>query len=308
LSVTPEFVRWTLAHSCDIRTAFDHWEDPAWAHRQLVPIRAYSEAVREQRIYDGICLAPGVTATTAATEATAFRADEVLEPYGGLQEVTRHCSGCPANVLDDALPAETPENGAESKGAGGNSNTPLAGCFGLINVAQLGDQLHTHIATVLQHAELHQRYANCFPRTAPHWYGFWIRKQLNRPQMKTMLAVFTAVLELAPLYRQQLAPLLGATKVSLAAEEDGLSLPLRVAAYPAGRVEGRKWYVVAHCSRCQAPSNDRTLEQPCQVCGSTGQPNPPRKRCAAGKRPYWPLVDFLGEEQATKWLQQHLAK
>src|SRR5205814_775518 len=110
---TPEFVRWAIAQSCPLRE-FEGWQEPEQVERRLRPLRAYSEAVDEGRLFEGICVSPAVSPEmTFFASAKGFRAAEVLDAYGGLEFTRNLCSGCPANALR------------------GRTAEPLAGCHGL---------------------------------------------------------------------------------------------------------------------------------------------------------------------------------
>ena len=100
---TPAFLLWALEYTCTIR-GFEDGTNPERVERQLRAARATSDAVREDRVLDGLCLDPPY----------GFHIAEALELYGGLSAVQAACHGCPANALAQ------------------HDERSLAGCFGLV--------------------------------------------------------------------------------------------------------------------------------------------------------------------------------
>src|SRR5687768_8493377 len=100
---TPEFLVWALEYSCPIRESMDG-SDPERTERQLRAARAVSDARREGRVFEGLCVDP----------PDGFWIEEALSIYGGLAATERACGNCPANAAAQIAPAS------------------LAGCFGIV--------------------------------------------------------------------------------------------------------------------------------------------------------------------------------
>lgn len=90
ITPTPEFVAWTLAHSCALREETDI-TDPVAAERQLRVLRSLADALAAGRCHQGICV--------DEQETRGFRADDVLEVYGGAEFINTQCLPCPANTV-----------------------------------------------------------------------------------------------------------------------------------------------------------------------------------------------------------------
>src|SRR5262245_21282712 len=99
---TPEFLAWAIEYRCPFRGDLDG-SDPERVERQLRAARAVSEARREGRVLDGLCVQP----------PDGFAISDALEIYGGEQVVEQACGECPANAARMALGEE------------------WAGCYGL---------------------------------------------------------------------------------------------------------------------------------------------------------------------------------
>ena len=100
---TPEFLVWAFEYTCPIR-GFQSGSDPERTERQLRAARAVSDAQREQRVFEGLCV----------DSPRGFRIDEALAIYGGAAAVESACGECSANA------AATAKQGS------------LAGCYGLV--------------------------------------------------------------------------------------------------------------------------------------------------------------------------------
>ena len=70
---TPEFLVWAIEHTCPSADMQDG-SDPERTERQLRAARAVSDARREGRVFEGLCVNP----------PDGFRIDDALAVYGGL--------------------------------------------------------------------------------------------------------------------------------------------------------------------------------------------------------------------------------
>jgi hypothetical protein len=89
---TPEFLVWAIEYRCPIR-GFQDGSNPERTERHLRAARAYGDALREGRVFEGLCVDP----------PQAFRIEDALEIYGGRQAVEQQCSPCPVNSLRGGL-------------------------------------------------------------------------------------------------------------------------------------------------------------------------------------------------------------
>jgi hypothetical protein len=261
---TPEFLTWAIEFGCPVR-GFQDGSDPERTERQLRVARAVSDAEREGRVFDGV----------AVKGDHGFRLEEALEVYGGRAAVEAACPACPANVLaTDASPN-------------------WVGCYGLVERPSRSEWFDRAVDQALSGQA---GAAKWIPRTTPAWYGLWMGSPLAAER-----ALFVArVLELMEEEERKLAKGLDELGVALlAASERGLVV--HVAVYPQGSVEAGWFLLAPHCPRCKVTWLARK-KQMCSACGYEGSPAPLRKRRARGRRPYFPLVRLLGEEEAREFL------
>jgi hypothetical protein len=280
---TPEFVRWAIERPCPLRDV-DHWQDPERTERQLRALRAYSEAVAEDRVFEGICVEPAASRGLCDLAAVkGFRAAEILDTYGGGQFVESQCGDCPAN------------------GKKVHQRDALAGCYGLFELDTLsGGTFRQDVDSVIAQLGIDEEYRAAFQSTTPRWYGFWINSPLAVAQVRLLLQIFSALAEFRADYAERLRDFLSALQASLDAH-----LPLHVTLVPRGHADASIWTTASHCPRCKAAQ--AAWVHRCGACGQMGHANPPRKRRARGDRPYWPLQSFLGRDNVEPFLQRYLA-
>lgn len=258
---TPEFLGWSIEFTCPVR-GLEDGRDPERIERQLRAARAVSDARREGRIFEGLCLDPPL----------GFRIDEALALYGGLAAVESACGQCPANAQRD-------ENS-------------LAGCYGVLPLWGDDAAVHSAVEHAIDAAGLADEVGRLFPATTPQWYGLWIASPVESPQRDVLIRLLTAFQADDPRLAAALADLIAGLRAAQAAK-----LPLHVRLYPRGRVEGAWWRLMPHCPRCRAAwPSERSRH--CRVCGHSGHPAPDKKRRARGQRPYVPLDRLLSKEQA----------
>jgi hypothetical protein len=278
---TPEFVRWAIERPCPLRDS-PRWQDPERTERQLRPLRAYSDAVTERRVFEGICVAePSAGNRALGSSAKGFRASEILDAYGGEHSVESWCGNCPANVS------------RAQDGLG------LAGCYGWFELASFADQLHAAIEEFIEADGLQDEFAAAFLPTKPRWYGLWVDSRPRDDQLRLLERLLIGVANRSWQFAQRLRTFLPAVRVSLAEQ-----LPLHVALLPLGHATSVSWTVAAHCPRCRAAWV--TAARHCRVCGRTGGPNAARTRHARGDRPYLRLERFLGREHVDPFLTRYL--
>ncbi|QDU93813.1 hypothetical protein [Lignipirellula cremea] len=298
---TPEFIGWTLVRSCPLREVLDDPADPMAVERLLRPVQAYSDARREGRLFEGVCLAADVipdvdpspvddhaAAIRAANgEPLGFRADEVLAAYGGEQAIRSVCTGCPANAVAQV------------------QADALAGCVGLLEFSPHDASLHADFQRAYEAAEQAGETQEILAATTqPAWYGIWIEPAPTYSQRTAFRAVFRRLAGQNGFYAQRLAPLLAALDLSLDCK---LPAPpdLRWELFPHGEVHGRRWRLGEHCPCCKA--DWKAGSRRCAVCGRQGGSQAARRRHARGVRPYWRLAGFLGEANVGRFLERYAA-
>jgi hypothetical protein len=272
---TPEFLVWAIEHTCPVRGTQDG-SDPERIERQLRAARAVSNAHREGRVFEGLCVDP----------PDGFRIDDALAVYGGPARAEAACLNCPINfLLEDQWPA--PSTG---------SLTSLAGCYGILPLPDDTRRFHEAIERGIEREAKIEDFG-----TRPRWYGIW----LHSPLWDEALFMAWLILDASPIEDRRCKSAVLELKAGLnIAFNAGARLHVRL--FPRGRVIGGQWVLIPHCPRCNAEWSDTRASQ-CAVCGYVGHPAPETKRLARGKRPYFPLDRLLGEKQAADFLVRYEA-
>lgn len=290
-SQTPEFIAFALVQRCDLRGGRDP-DEPLQVERHLRPLRAYGDAVAEQRIFDGLVVEwPSPVSSESPSPPLGFRAAEMFTAYGGREHVANLCGTCPACVVS---PPTVP---------------PLARCFGWLTPDSQDAPLRDQWSRAIEQRALASNIREVFLPTHPTWYGLWAQSPLTVAQLHVHRRIALALIETSAsnaatqlaLHSQRSQPL----RHWLATVQTAIDrkLDLRVVLVPAGSVQGRRWTTEAHCERCRAPRSN--ARRPCPSCGITGHTVPQRTRCARGTRPYQPLAAILGPERARQFCEQY---
>ena len=282
---TPAVVRWAIDRPCPLRDIED-WTSPQRTESLLRAIRAARSAQLEQRVMEGICVAPlNSSQPVQIDQVKAFQQEEVFAVFGGQEQVQEQCGGCQANALAD-----------QDAGA-------MGGCYGWLptsnrdypaDESDLRDLLEKAGSTV-------KGLAACLPQTRPCWYGLWIEPVLENQALVALEKLLTAAAAILPRPRPDLELLLAAIRRCRQHQ-----LRLHVDLVPAGSVDGTEWSIHPHCQRCHAGWIENPLA--CHACGCERRPAPARQRRARGDRPYWHLHRFLGTKKGTEFLQRYLAR
>jgi len=266
---TPEFLIWALQFACPARGSLDG-SDPERVERQLRAARAVSDAQRDGRVFEGLCLDP----------PDGFRIDEALAIFGGEAAVRQACGDCPANALAEAQPST------------------LAGCYGILALPDEPSPFHAAIDRGIAEVYGHLDWSRFFPETRPGWYGLW---QCPFAEAETLLDLFL-VLSAAQIQQQPMRDFLLALNAAY-----NIGCRVYVQLVPPGRVDGPWWRLSPHCPRCKAVWTGAGRPA-CRVCGYIGHPAPDKKRHARGRRPYFPLDRLLGAQQAAETLLRYEAQ
>jgi len=269
---TPEFLVWALEFECLIR-GFQDGSDPERTERQLRAARVVSDARREERVFEGLCVDP----------PDGFRLDEALAVYGGVETVEHSCGDCPANAL------------AETK------TGTLAGCYGIVPLPDDPKPVHDAIERGTEQAYPNLEWSNVCVATNPRWYGLWLDSPFQAEQLFVRFRVLEAAAIENEVARRGIGQLVTGLNVAFNAD-----CRVHVALYPRGHVEDGSWRLAAHCPHCKAPWNNAHRQQ-CKVCNFVGHPADDKKRKARGKRPYFPLARLLGEQAAAEFLVRYEA-
>src|SRR5687768_12377597 len=122
---TPEFLLWSIDYACSLRKLVLP-DEPEKTERHLRSARAYSDAVRERRVFEGVCVAPPL----------AFLAEETLSIYGGLPSIEIACYGCPANAV------------------AARDHRSLAGCYGILPLPENENEFHAALERAIEDLSL----------------------------------------------------------------------------------------------------------------------------------------------------------
>ena len=296
-SSTPEFLRWTLAVACNLKD-FSQWKNPDRVERHLRAVRVCETAIREGRVLDGICVAAEPCDDDSAN-TLGFRIADVVESFGSLEVIAETCKQCAANAIKQLYP------------------TANVGCFGLmpvtnVHIHPVGDMTvlgETNLQQLLDKVlidnhELSLRIAENFVTTRPAWYGLWIPDSPSLQQRQIQLKVMEELLMFVTDTEVNLAWKLFTAALKISVEHD---IQIKIELCPVGVRDDVNWTVEEHCGRCHAPwKPDLRKSMPsCQICKYQGHPNKRHQGFVQGKRPYWKLSQFLGEQQAALFLEQY---
>ena len=268
---TPEFLVWAIHYACPVRGSQDG-SDPERTERQLRAARAVSDARRDGRVLEGLCLDPPL----------GFRIADALAVYGGERVVEQACGNCPANALPESNPSS------------------LAGCYGMLPLPADERIVHCELERVLIEPGLGEQAAKLFLPTQPKWYGLWLRSPLAGEALKVLSQAFAAMAIDEEPTRSALQELVGGMH---RAAQAGLALQAEL--FPRGTVADGWWHLTPHCQVCRASWLANTGQ--CAACGRLGRPTADKKRRARGRRPYFPLDRLLGAEQAAAILARFTA-
>ncbi len=270
---TPEFIRWALELPCALRMG-KKWSDPEQTERQLRSLRAYSDAVREDRTFERIC----VQRFGVEEEPLGFMIDEVLDAYGGAREVDANCPTCPANAVLS------------------RSDVGLAGCYDLLAKSEL-NCIDQDLERIVARLDIAPSYRRRFPITTPPWYGLWMQGRPTADQLHCVLRILDAA-------RKQSSPSRALNvfiqAIQVALDQD---IPMRWKLEPAGEVEGQSWVIPSHCPDCKAFQDE--AKDRCSVCGRAGRAFGIRRRKVRGNRPYWKIERFLGVAESKAFLDRY---
>jgi len=278
MTATPEHVLWAVQRACPFRNSAN-WIDPEQTARELRPLRAYSEAVSEGRVLDGICVDRLSTEGSSEAAVMGFPVTEIFAMYGDDGFLKATCGGCPANDSDEETCA-------------------LAGCHGWFEVSDLKPVVND---AVEQFRFGFSGNGSCKPtkRVPKHgFYELWTMSEWSGALLVDAIRLFETVIGETRTHELRFLQFVSA--LQRAAEHE---LTMHVKLMPRGRVEGNSWYVAAHCPHCRAEwlSQDGR----CPACGFCGGPVPERKRHVRGKRPFVPIAQVVGAENLDRFLQRH---
>lgn len=271
LGPTPQFLRWSVRHSCLLREDTDI-ESVDQTEKRLRAIRAASIALNQGNIRDGIAI------DLTGESPRGFRVADVFTLFGGQQSVEQACHKCPANLV-----------------AGYPEKSSLAGCHGWLPRTSDRFDPAILIESVATGDDRRQCY-QLFPITRPLWFGFWTAGQLTGRPLELVARLFRRACE----QFQVSAVIREFADVLERCVESGLILDAEL--LPAGFSDGLKWTIHAHCDKCKATRQPASRE--CPVCHKSGGVHPAIHKKVLGRRPWQDLRVLMGEKNAQCLIEQ----
>jgi hypothetical protein len=315
LGHTPQFVRWSIDHACDIR-AGDDTTSPDSTFRQLRGVREFSLGEAENRVVDSVCIHRSASSDHPDL-AMGFTESEVLAVFGGRDAIETCCSGCKANTnsldSDDPLWAGcygwlTADGSSLASLSGGeelsDGQAANESDDGLASPTE--DMLVKEIGFAIQMLNLGSLIETNFAKTVPAWFSFWQKPTLTVPQLLLLEKVFSTALRRHessgdPDFVDDLLRFIDALTLC-----HRHSLKLNVELVPRGYSDGVTWTTFAHCPRCHhGVSSPEETWQICPACGHESPPSGERKSKVLGLRPYVNLERVLGEARTVSLLKRY---
>lgn len=323
LGPTPQFVRWAIWHPCSLRH-LDQENLPDDTFRQLRGVRELSNGLREDRVFENICVHP-LASSENPDDALGFPKNEVLDVFGTQAFVTDCCRDCPANAsgirrpdiwagcygwlpaTDDSRFDGVPSRASENK----SRDRPQETDGVRIDYVR-------HLDEAIGSLGLNSQADDLFMKTSPHWFGIWHSKTLTGDQVNFLVTVFCEMVELSKKNSHQAIESDG--KSNLTQFRDALescqkhSLRLHVELIPPGFSDGQVWTLAAHCPDCgcsvshidrnSPQKSNRQQQRVCSACGRTGCPAGEQKNKVLGLRPYVRLDGIMGGPNTQAFLRR----
>lgn len=272
---TPEFLRWSVRQSCPLRDSLEPGSIDA-TEKQLRAVRVAGLAISREQVYDG------VAARYVDRSPRGFRLSEVFQVFGGVQEVTRQCSSCVANVLADPL-----------------RHGHLAGCHGWLKRQDNGDS-SIDLGDLLEQV-INDRHQSALSRhfleTTPVWYGLWAGRVLARDHLILIDDLLERMLERLDGHDD----VRDFQAVAQACIRHRLLLDVELV--PPGFSDGLRWTIQTHCDHCKAAFGDD--QQGCRCCKRAGRGHPEIHRKVRGLRPWVDLATVIGVDELNEFLSRH---
>ena len=289
LGPTPSFVRWAIRNDCPLRDLPEK-NLPDNAFRELRGLRELSLGIRDDRVFEGICIHPEQNLERETVRG--FLADEICEVFGGLNFVEKCCSQCPANACQSA--SQSPRN--PSQGA------IWAGCYGWVPSQHANINYVDRFELAWNSLPDQPKIDGCIP-TNPCWYGLWQVRHWQTPKLKQLEKVITQTIEFEA---TETAPSFHLLELAAAIKQCiKHHLLLETELIPAGHSDGLQWRIAAHCPDCCKEMNAK--QQECPACGRHGHPYPETRKKVLGLRPYRLLVPMIGLEMTEKVMLNYQA-
>ncbi len=283
---TPEFLRWSIRKPCVLRADLQPGSVDA-TEKRLRAIRLAGLAIARDQVFDGIA------AKLIDGQPKAFRVNEIFQVFGGIDQVSHACHGCPVNVLNDS-----------------NRHGGLAGCHGWlprrVSVPPVGQDSEIDVLDIAaainqtfnESADLQQVASELFPSTSELWYGLWARRQLSGAALEFVTARFVDLKTKASNTPEAVADFSRVLEACVSQE-----LILDVELVPPGFSDGLKWTIGAHCDHCRFLFEPE--QQGCRCCQKSGKGHPEIHRKVRGLRPWVDLSLVIGADKVQGFLQRH---
>ncbi len=302
LGHTPQFLRWAIAHPCQLRSLSDD-NLPDQSFRQLRSLREFSVGRSQGRVIDGVCVHP-TASLSEPSEVRGFFASEILDAHGDELFVESCCNSCPANAIQD--------RGQEL----------WAGCYGWLpadpkfqfNVTQQAvesrpppdgsesDAIVAMLDQAIDQLGLSGAAEELFKPTRPRWYGIWKSKRFAQQKLDFLLKAFNQLADQFEARPADLEHFLAALKRCAKHE-----LTLHVELVPPGFSDGQTWQISGCCPDCGF-AMPAVGQQKCLACKRYGHPHEIRKSKVLGLRPYVFLKGVIGETKTVELLKKLKAK
>ncbi len=296
---TPQFVRWAIDHSCPFRD-IDLGDLAKTTFRQLRSLRALSEGIREERVFEEICVHESVEIVHpdfGSSPARGFLVNEIYSVFGGRQFLQSCCGRCPANADD-------------------GHGDAWAGCFGWL-AADLGWEMspiqieersiEENLVQIFSNIvlELRDDFERCFESLPANWYGLWMPKIFSSEQVRLLAKVFAIASRSISTGSKQIRSFQQLSDAIQRCNEYDLNLHAELV--PAGYSDGVRWKILAHCPDCKCVPHP-TAAKRCAACNSERKPVQARYQKVLGFQPFLMLEHLLGGPDAFRFIRRYLKR
>lgn len=279
LGPTPSFVRWAIRAECPLRDLPDQ-DLPNRAFRELRGLRELSYGLRQDRVFNGICIHPEWNQDIET--AKGFFLDEACEVFGGSRFVDSSCNHCRANACQ----------AARRQSSAPGYQPVWAGCYGWFP-----SRYETVDYVGLFQAAWETFHSSPpiagFLITSPCWYGLWKVRVWSGQRLEHLDRLFKLVGELGGKAAKDDRNLLELAAAIRQCRDSRLSLETEL--IPAGYSDGTTWCIESHCPDCYKEMESEKRD--CPACGREGTPNPALRKKVLGQRPYRLLKHMIGAEK-----------
>jgi hypothetical protein len=311
MSDTIQTVRWTLGHTCKLRSGASETQ-PSNAFEAVSIAQMYSKKLRNRKegeghgVFGEIFVSGSTIGRRPAGQKGisphypdgGFIIEEQFKSVGGAVGLAAMCGACPANTI----PHE------------------MARCVGSLFQEPDSGETDEQLRGIISKLGLKSAVAEAFPQTRPLWYGLWAISPVPKrslPLLKLlvgeMLAEDRRDMEIAgKIDEDQLAEFGNFVSAIDLAERN--ALPLYVSLAPPGHFDFGIYTAFPHCPFCKAQAQVAPWQRKyptalckCQVCGQSYSP----AATATSERINWDhreLREILGLERFREFAKFYLVE